>query len=767
VSGDNVPEIAMVGEATVGSQSPQSPAVIPEIGILFASQADDGTRTPQRRARKSRRLFEKEGDEELRDESECPSPSKSMSSYTSTAVDIEKVNRKIGPLLTSPFKKTHAHKANLAASKYIQLKETAGKLISSVSKGFSGTPKKECVYCERLLRDLAAKFTDLKLKREKYMCLTSVPKRYGPAEIKRQFACTSYEAENARVLRAGKGHFSYPIMNYKRRFLSDELVEEVKAFYLEHGNSRVSPSVRDTILIKNIETGRREPVAKQFILVSLDELYAEFKAEFVQYPIGRTKFSKLRPQQCKWPGQRGQHRVCVCQIHENYRLMSEVLLVPLSAEDLAKKLLCNNPNDDCFMGFCDLCPKQEQVETLFDDLEEEVEFNQWKATDATTLETLKESKEDFRNRFTAYIPKILEHHRINIRQKAYIDALKKQTILDRKSVCVTVDFGQNYSFIVQDAVQGVHWNNQQCTVHPFVVNFFKNGSEVLDYKTYFAISDILDHDANSFHILRERFIEMLKADCVQWGIGLEKIYYVSDGAASQYKNFKNFVNLHLHKRKFGVDAEWHFTATSHGKSSCDAMVAVAKRSTRLESLKPGRNILRAEEMFNFCRQKLTSEKLEFYFVSKEGFADKVADLNKNYRNAKTVPGTRSYHSIIPDRTGDSETLLQLRLLSSSAEFVTHNIGHVESLPPVCEPERFVAAKINNDWQVGVVQLVDHDINEAEINFMKRVGRGNRLKWPPVDLIHILPFANILCNVSRPLTDDGDIYSLREEDITLV
>jgi hypothetical protein len=196
----------------------------------------------------------------------------------------------------------------------------------------------------------------------------------------------------------------------------------------------------------NLETGIREPVAEQFILVSLDDFTPNLRLEIPNIQsVGRiSKFSTFRPKQCKWPGQRGHYRVCVCQIHENYRLMKEVFLVPLSTQELASKLLCNNPNDECFMGFCDLCPKQEQVEALFHDLEEEeVEINQWRATDATTLETLKESKEDFQNRFHANIPKILEHRRINIRQKAFIDTVKKERIMDRKSVCVTVELGPN------------------------------------------------------------------------------------------------------------------------------------------------------------------------------------------------------------------------------------------------------------------------------------------------------------------------------------
>ena len=50
-----------------------------------------------------------------------------------------------------------------------------------------------------------------------------------------------------------------------------------------------------------------------------------------------------------------------------------------------------------------------------------------------------------------------------------------------------------------------------------------------------------------------------------------KIKHFSDGASSQYKNQKNIHNLCLHESDFGIPAEWHFLATSHGKGACDGI----------------------------------------------------------------------------------------------------------------------------------------------------------------------------------------------------
>lgn len=61
----------------------------------------------------------------------------------------------------------------------------------------------------------------------------------------------------------------------------------------------------------------------------------------------------------------------------------------------------------------------------------------------------------------------------------------------------------------------------------------------------------------------------------------KKIVYFSDGAASQYKNRKNLCN---HEADFGIQAEWHFSATSHGKGASDGVGGTVKRLAARASL---------------------------------------------------------------------------------------------------------------------------------------------------------------------------------------
>ena len=44
-------------------------------------------------------------------------------------------------------------------------------------------------------------------------------------------------------------------------------------------------------------------------------------------------------------------------------------------------------------------------------------------------------------------------------------------MLDNETCIILIDFVENYSFLVQDAIQSFYWQNQQATLHPFEVYY--------------------------------------------------------------------------------------------------------------------------------------------------------------------------------------------------------------------------------------------------------------------------------------------------------
>ena len=64
---------------------------------------------------------------------------------------------------------------------------------------------------------------------------------------------------------------------------------------------------------------------------------------------------------------------------------------------------------------------------------------------------------------------------------------------------VVGDNSENYSFIVQDAVQGYHWNNSQVMLHPFVYYYTGQGNIELQNGSYVIISECNIHDSVAVH----------------------------------------------------------------------------------------------------------------------------------------------------------------------------------------------------------------------------------------------------------------------------
>ena len=135
------------------------------------------------------------------------------------------------------------------------------------------------------------------------------------------------------------------------------------------------------------------------------------------------------------------------------------------------------------------------------------------------------------------------------------------------------DFSENYSFIVQDAVQGYHWNNSQVTLHPFVYYYTGQGNIELQNGSY----------VTNAIFMTTLFLQHL-TDHLKAAYQVTVMVYFSVDCAGQYKNCKNFIILCHHLEDFGIPAEWHFFATSHGKGPCDGLGGTVKRQAAKASL---------------------------------------------------------------------------------------------------------------------------------------------------------------------------------------
>ena len=87
--------------------------------------------------------------------------------------------------------------------------------------------------------------------------------------------------------------------------------------------------------------------------------------------------------------------------------------------------------------------------------------------------------------------------------------------------------------VIQDEVQGYHWNKEQCTLHPVVIYHINQQGDLACTPLCF-LSDDLEHDTSFVFELQKRTSEFIKGNMPN----ITRIEYFSDGCAGQYKNFK-------------------------------------------------------------------------------------------------------------------------------------------------------------------------------------------------------------------------------------
>lgn len=528
---------------------------------------------------------------------------------------------------------------------------------------------------EEMMENLKLKFADSNTTHAERICiLTITPKSWSERQLAKEFNTSRRMAKTAKTLVSTRGVFSFPTVRPGRK-LSDETVQAVHRFYEDDENSRIMPGMKDTVSIK--VNGEKVKLQKRLVLCNLRELYRLYVEKYVDNSIGFSKFATLRPPNCVLAGASGTHSVCVCTYHQNFKLMVDAAhLLELTAnsdeplrtyKDCITSIVCLNPTENCYFDECKSCPGVEplvaRLANLFEKAEiEYIQFQKWQTVDRSTLLTQTLKVHEFIDEFSNCLSILKSHHFIAKQQAAYVSS-RKET-LQRGEVLVHMDFSENYAFVAQDAAQSFHFNNNQCSVHP-VVYYYRDEQMQLKHKSLVVLSDCLHHDTSAVYLAQKIVIDHIKSTCF-----VEKVIYVTDGAAQQYKNRFQFVNLMWHEEEFGLKAEWHFFATAHGKGACDGIGAILKRGARRASLQitSGEPILTPDALFQWAKRNL--KQIDVFFVAKQEYEATKQSLQPRFATAKTIPATQKCHSFIPKTAANGEKKLEIRRISNSANFFT-------------------------------------------------------------------------------------------------
>lgn len=276
---------------------------------------------------------------------------------------------------------------------------------------------------------------------------------------------------------------------------------------------------------------------------------------------------------------------------------------------------------------------------------DELTFKQWISNPKTTLETMIKPADEFVSYLSSKIYDLLPHAYIAQQQSKFSRELKDR--LGNGEFQVIIDYAENYAFQVQEAVPGFHWNNDQATVYNVVIYYREN--ESTNHRSLVIISDCLLHDAVSVYTFQKLIIQFLTTEFST----VNKIFYFSDGAPQQFKNYKNVLNLAHHIIDFNVSAEWHFYPTAHGKGPCDGLGATVKRAAMRESLQSPLNnhILTPIDLFNWLSATDRLPNVSFKFSPVKDYKASERFLNQRFKSSSRVPHIKDQHCLIPLRGG--------------------------------------------------------------------------------------------------------------------
>ncbi|KAG1665452.1 PH-interacting protein [Nymphon striatum] len=318
------------------------------------------------------------------------------------------------------------------------------------------------------------------------------------------------------------------------------------------------------------------------------------------------------------------------------------------------------------------------------------------------------------------------------------------------------------NFLFVDEIQSFHWENKQATLHPFVA-YRKLEDGTLEHRNICVVSDVKEHSTSTVYAFQQVVLDYLKNEFPE----IKKVHYFTDGCAGQYKNKHNFINLCCHQKDFGLEAEWNFFATSHGKSACDGIGGTVKRLLTKASLQRPYSdpILTIEAIMEFCVEKISG--IKFFNVPPEDVKKFNTDLRNRFEISTTIKGTHQFHRFVPL----SPTHLSVYKLSAQVDLpvvvaITALAEHdnISEVPLDIAEQNYVCCLYDNEPWIGLVEDISDEHGDYHIKFMHPHGPAKLFRWPRDEDRCWIDKKSILCVIDTPsLAISTRMYNISKHD----
>ncbi len=163
-----------------------------------------------------------------------------------------------------------------------------------------------------------------------------------------------------------------------------------------------------------------------------------------------------------------------------------------SLQTFSSTLVCSEENEECMFSNCSLCSNNFDLEIQRNiiDPNKQIQWYQW------TMKHGFSKKEEFSGSvlecvqiLKEKVESFLSHVYIKRQQSAYFERLKLN--LDNETICIQVDFSENFHIDVQDAIQSSFYSKNSISLFTCYIWYLNGGVFPWDlYHVYIEYSQI-------------------------------------------------------------------------------------------------------------------------------------------------------------------------------------------------------------------------------------------------------------------------------------
>jgi hypothetical protein len=428
----------------------------------------------------------------------------------------------------------------------------------------------------------------------------------------------------------------------KPRKAFNEIELCVADFFASDHVTRSMPGVKDYVIMKT-ETGKKEKCQKRLLMMSCGDAHLQFLDEHPWLSISYSKFCDLRPKSVI-PMKDAHHESCLCQYCENFSLKVDALAPYFqhfhpTTSDIMIKVHCHTENFDCASNVCEQCadPMPQLKSLLLSNCgDEQVELRQWCKNDKGYVQRARSdinTVDELLKEITRDLETFKLHRYLKQFQQSSFQFFKSNS--SSSSAVMVVDFAEAYNAKTQNEIQSAFFARQMITL--FTCCSYINNEPT----TIVLASDDKGHDKEHVYVYIKKIVDLLK----QRHPDLEHIDIYSDGACSQFKNYYTLSLVNFARDDFGITINWHFFATSHGKSAADGAGAVVKRGVGMRVLSGSNDVYNASEFVDCV--KTFAVNTNILLVTAEDFTEELSFLRQRWQRIKPIPNVRKYHCFKP------------------------------------------------------------------------------------------------------------------------